>query len=187
MWGKVIMFKSIVFVLLLSISVFAAEPASESQFYSFVVKDAKNKEIKLSDYKNKVVLIVNVASKCGYTYQYEELEELYKKYENKGLIILGFPSNEFFGQEPGTNEEIQKFCKLKYGVNFPVLAKIEVNTEEAIPLYKWLKTQKNFEGKITWNFNKFLLNKKGEVVRRFGSSDKPKSFEKDIINLLSEK
>lgn len=161
--------------------------AEESKFYSFVVKDAKNQDVKLSDYKNKIILVVNVASKCGYTNQYEGLEELYKNYKNKDFVILGFPSNEFFGQEPGSNEEIQKFCKLKYGVEFPVLAKIEVNSDNADPLYKWLKSQKGFEGKISWNFNKFLINRKGEVVKRFGSSDKPKEIEPDILKLIENK
>jgi len=158
--------------------------AEESKIYSFVVKNAKNEDVKMSEFKNKVILIVNVASKCGYTNQYEGLEALYKKYKEKNFVVLGFPSNEFLGQEPGSNEEIQKFCKLKYGVEFPVLAKIEVNSDSADPLYKWLKSQKGFEGRITWNFNKFLINKNGAVVKRYGSSDKPNEIEPDILNLL---
>jgi len=166
---------------------FCAQAAEESKFYTFVVKDAKNQDVKLSDYKDKIVLVVNVASKCGYTYQYEGLEELYRKYKDKNFVVIGFPSNEFLGQEPGSNEEIQKFCKLKYGVEFPVFAKIEVNSDNADPLYKWLKSQKGFEGRITWNFNKFLINRKGEIVKRFGSSDKPKDIEPDIAKLVETK
>lgn len=158
--------------------------AQESQFYSMTALDSKNKEVKMSDFKNKTVLVVNVASKCGYTKQYEGLQNLYKKYSSKNFIVLGFPSNEFLGQEPGSNEEIQKFCQLNYGVKFPVFAKINVNGTEATPIYKWLTSQKKFDGRITWNFNKFLINKKGEVVKRYGSSDKPEDFEKDIVPLL---
>lgn len=163
---------------------FLSVSAQESQFYSFNVLDAKNKEIKMSDFKNKTVLIVNVASKCGYTKQYEGLQNLYKKYSAKNFVILGFPSNEFLGQEPGSNEEIQKFCQLTYGVKFPVLAKVKVNGTEAAPLYKWLTSQKKFDGRITWNFNKFLINKKGEVIKRYGSSTTPEEIDKEIAELL---
>ena len=158
--------------------------AQESQFYSFTALDSKNKEVKMSDFKNKTVLVVNVASKCGYTKQYEGLQNLYKKHGSKNFVILGFPSNDFMGQEPGSNEEIQKFCQLTYGVKFPVFAKVKVNGDEAAPIYKWLTSQKKFDGRITWNFNKFLINKKGEVVKRFGSSDKPEDIEKDIVSIL---
>lgn len=160
------------------------EPTPATGFYSFVVKDAEDRDVKLSDYKGKVVLVVNVASKCGFTGQYEGLEKLYKDYSAKGFVILGFPSNQFHGQEPGTNKEIQQFCKLTYGVNFPVFGKVEVNGDGAIPLYKWLKSQKGFEGDISWNFNKFLLNQKGEVVERYSSVKGPSSIEPDIQKLL---
>ncbi len=158
--------------------------AEESKFYSFIVLDSKNKEIKMSDFKNKTVLVVNVASKCGYTKQYEGLQNLYKKYSAKDFVILGFPSNEFLGQEPGSNEEIQKFCQLNYGVKFPVLAKVKVNGTEAAPIYKWLTSQKKFDGRITWNFNKFLINKKGEVVKRYESAKTPEEIDKEIAGLL---
>ncbi|MBY0451827.1 MAG: glutathione peroxidase [Bdellovibrionaceae bacterium] len=156
----------------------------ETGFYSFVVKDAEDKEVHLSDYKGKVVLVVNVASKCGFTGQYEGLEKLYKDYSAKGLVVLGFPSNQFHGQEPGTNKEIQQFCKLTYGVNFPVFAKVDVNGDNAIPLYKWLKSQKGFEGDIGWNFNKFLINQSGQVVQRYASTKGPASIEPEIKKLL---
>jgi len=169
-------------ILLIVLSQFAF--AEESKFYSFKVQNAENKEVSLSEYKDKVVLVVNVASKCGFTYQYEGLQKLYAKYSEKGFVILGFPSNDFLGQEPGTNTEIQSFCKLSYGVNFPVFAKIKVKGDEIHPLYLWLTTLKEFEGRITWNFNKFLINRQGQAVKKFGSMDKPESFEEDIKKLL---
>lgn len=160
----------------------AAQP--ETGFYSFIVKDAENKDVKLSDYKGKVILVVNVASKCGFTGQYEGLQKLYKDYSAKGFVILGFPSNQFNGQEPGTNKEIQQFCKLTYGVDFPVYGKVDVNGQDAIPLYKWLKSQKGFEGDISWNFNKFLINQSGQVVERYSSIKGPSSIEPEIKKLL---
>lgn len=158
--------------------------SEESKFYSFTIKNAQGQDVKLSDYKGKVVLVVNVASKCGFTYQYEGLQKLYKDHKDKGLVILGFPSNQFLSQEPGSNEEIQSFCKLKYGVDFPVFAKADVNGDNAQPLYKWLTSQENFSGRITWNFNKFLINRKGEVVNRFGSKVKPEELEPEVKKLL---
>lgn len=156
----------------------------ETGFYSFVVKNADDKDVHLSDYKGKVVLVVNVASKCGFTGQYEGLQKLYKDYSAKGFVILGFPSNQFHGQEPGTNKEIQQFCKLTYGVDFPVFAKVDVNGDNAIPLYKWLKAQKGFEGDIGWNFNKFLIDPSGQVVQRYSSMKGPASIEPDVKKLL---
>lgn len=156
----------------------------QAKFYSFTVKDAKGADVNLGAYKNKVVLVVNVASKCGYTNQYEGLQKLYENYQSKDFVILGFPSNQFFGQEPGSNEEIQKFCKLSYGVTFPVFAKVDVNGDDAADLYKWLTSLDKFSGKITWNFNKFLINKKGEVVNRYSSSTKPEALDEDIKKLL---
>lgn len=167
-----------------SFAVEAKKENKESAFYSFVVKDAKNQDVKLSDYKNKYLLVVNVASKCGYTKQYEGLQKLYQTYEKKDFVILGFPSNQFMGQEPGTNEEIQKFCKLSYGVNFPVFAKVDVNGDNAIPLYKWLTSQEKYSGKISWNFNKFLINKNGEVIKRYPSATTPEEIDQDIKKLF---
>jgi len=169
-----------------SAKVKAAPPAAveEAKIYSFVVKNHEDKDVKLGDYKNKVLLIVNVASKCGFTYQYEGLEKLYAKYKANDFVILGFPSNQFHSQEQGTNAEIQQFCKLTYGVDFPVFAKVDVNGDNAIPLYKYLTGLEKFSGPITWNFNKFLVNKKGEVVKRFGSMVKPEEVEEDIKALI---
>lgn len=127
----------------------------------------------LNDYKGKVVLIVNVASKCGYTPQYEGLEKIYRKYKEKGFTILGFPANNFGKQEPGTNEEILNFCKTKYDVTFPMMAKISVKGDDIHPLYHYLTKESPFKGEITWNFNKFLLDKEGNIVARFESKVKP--------------
>ncbi len=131
----------------------------------------------LADYKGKVVLIVNVASKCGYTPQYAGLEKLYEKYKDKGFVILGFPENNFKNQEPGSNEEILKFCQSKFGVTFPMMSKISVKGEDKHPLYVELTEKSRYPGEITWNFNKFLLDRKGKVVARFDSAVEPMSDE----------
>ncbi len=158
-----------------------------TDFYSFSVKKADGSTQSLSAFKGKVVMIVNVASKCGFTPQYEGLEALYKKYSDKGFVILGFPCNQFGAQEAGSNEEIQTFCKLNYGVSFPVMAKIDVNGEEADPLYKWLKkTSPGLLGTeaIKWNFTKFLISKDGRVLERYAPQTKPEDTEKDLIKAL---
>lgn len=157
--------------------------------HEFSVTDAAGNDVKLADYKTKVVLIVNVASKCGFTKQYAGLETLYAKLKDKGLVILGFPCNQFGKQEPGTNEEIQQFCKLNYGVSFPVFAKIEVNGADAHPLYKYLKKEApGIAGTkaIKWNFTKFLIGPEGNVVKRYGSRETPEDLEKDILQLLGK-
>jgi glutathione peroxidase len=161
--------------------------SAATSLYSFKVKDAKNNDVSLSDYNGKVVLIVNVASRCGYTNQYEGLQNLYTELSDKGFVILGFPSNQFLGQEPGSNEEIQKFCKLNYGVTFPIFAKIDVNGTDAIPLYKWLTADKKSAGRVTWNFNKFLIDRKGNVVDRFDSKDKPVEIAPKIKKIIETK
>lgn len=138
--------------------------------YDYTVTDIAGKEVSLSQFKDKVVMIVNVASKCGYTPQYKSLEETYKKYKDKGFIILGFPSNNFMGQEPGTNSEIAEFCSRNYGVSFPMFSKIDVKGKDKAPLYKFL-TEKKMNGvvdaDVSWNFQKFLINKQGQVVTYF--------------------
>jgi len=156
-------------------------------FYDFNAKDIREKEISMSAYKNKVVLVVNVASKCGYTPQYEGLEKLYKSYHKQGFEILGFPCNQFKNQEPGTSKEIQNFCKVNFGVTFPLFSKIDVNGDNADPLYVYLKKQApGFLGteSIKWNFTKFLIDKNGKVITRYGSSTKPAAIAKDIEKLL---
>lgn len=155
--------------------------------YDFKVQTIDGKETTLTPYKGKVMLIVNVASKCGFTPQYDGLEALYKKYKEKGFVILGFPCNQFGSQEPGTEKEIQNFCRVNYGVTFPMFSKIKVNGDKTHPLYVYLKSeQPGILGtkSIKWNFTKFLVNKEGKVVERFGSSTKPKELEKDIEALL---
>jgi glutathione peroxidase len=142
----------------------------------FKVKDIDGKEADLAQYKGKVVLIVNVASKCGYTPQYEGLEALYKKYADQGLVIIGFPANDFGAQEPGTNEDIAKFCSSKYSVTFPMMAKISTLGSEKAPIYKFLTekaTAGDFAGEIAWNFNKFLIDRNGNIIARYGSPVAP--------------
>lgn len=155
--------------------------------YDFTAKKIDDKEISLSEYKGKVLLIVNTASKCGFTPQYEGLEALYEKYKDRGLMILGFPCNQFSEQEPGTNEEIANFCMVNYGVSFPMFAKIEVNGDNAHPLYKYLKKEASGifgSESIKWNFTKFLIDRNGKVIDRYAPTTKPASIAKDIENLL---
>lgn len=157
--------------------------------YDFKVKDSRGNEVGLDSYKSKVILIVNTASKCGFTPQYEELQELYDLYHDKGLEILAFPCNQFGNQESGTNQEIQEFCQINFGLKFPVMSKIDVNGETADPLYKYLKNEKGggLLGKsIKWNFTKFLVDNNGAVVKRFASTVKPLEIKNDIEKLLSK-
>ncbi len=133
------------------------------------------KETKLEDFKGKAVLLVNTASKCGFTPQYAGLQELYDQYKDRDFVIIGFPANNFMNQEPGSNEEIAEFCSVNYGVTFPMMEKISVSGKKIHPLYKYLTKESPHSGKITWNFNKFLLDQSGEVVNRFSTRTKPKS------------
>lgn len=158
-------------------------------FFDYTVTDSKNLDLHLSQYQGKVVLVVNVASECGYTPQYEGLQSLYEKYKEQGFIVLGFPCNQFGGQEPGTNEEIQSFCSLKFLTTFPVLAKVNVNGSETAPVFDFLK--KSAPGllgteMIKWNFTKFLVNKKGEVVKRYAPQTEPLEIESDITAELAQ-
>ena len=155
--------------------------------YDHVVKDAKMNEVSIGAFKEKVLLVVNVASECGFTYQYEGLQKLYSKYAQDGLEILGFPCNQFKAQESGTNEEIQFFCTEKYDVSFNVFNKIDVNGQDADPFYEFLKNERpGIMGtkNIKWNFSKFLVNKNGEVIKRYGPTKKPEAIESDIVRLL---
>ena len=155
--------------------------------YDFKVKNIDAEEVSLSKYKGKVLLIVNVASKCGFTPQYEGLEKLYDKYKDKGFMILGFPSNQFSNQEPGSNKEIKEFCSLTYGVSFDMFEKIDVNGKNTTPLYKFLKKEApGFAGtkSIKWNFTKFLVDPNGKVIERYASLTKPESIEIEIKRLL---
>ena len=154
--------------------------------YDFTVKNKKGESVSLAEYKGKVVLIVNIATKCGFTPQLTGLEELWNTYEDKGLVILGFPCNQFANQNPGSDDQTQEFCSLNYGVTFPIMKKINVNGNDADPLYKWLKSKKGgiLWSAIKWNFTKFLINKNGEVVHRSAPTAPPSSIEKYIVNEL---
>ena len=164
------------FAMLATAHLASAAADAKSGPLQFTMKDIDGKDVDLAQYKGKVVLIVNVASKCGNTPQYKQLEEAYKKYGDKGFVILGFPANEFRGQEPGTNEDIKKFCTEKYNVDFPMFSKIVVKGDGQSPLYKYLtskETNPKAAGDITWNFEKFLIGKDGQVAARFTPKTKP--------------
>ena len=156
------------------------------EIYDFNVINNKGQLISLSQFKGKVLLIVNTATGCGFTPQYKGLEDLYKKYKDKGLEILDFPCNQFGHQAPGSDQEIDSFCSLNYDTTFPRFKKIDVNGEDAIPLYKWLKDQKGglFGKAIKWNFTKFLIDKNGKVVERYSPTTPPSKIENKIKELL---
>lgn len=155
--------------------------------YDFDATSLDGKPRPLSEFKGKVLLVVNTASKCGFTPQYEGLEKLFQKYQARGLEVLGFPCNQFGAQEPGSREEIGAFCQKNYGVSFPMFEKIDVNGDTAHPLYQWLKASApgvlGTEG-IKWNFTKFLIDRSGKVVARFAPATKPDELEKDVAKLL---
>ena len=147
-----------------------------TSFHDFSIKTIDGAEQSLSDYKGKVVLVVNVASFCGYTKQYEPLEKLYEQYKEKGLVVLGFPANDFGAQEPGTNEEIKQFCSAKYGVTFPMTAKVSVKGNAKAPVYEFLTSgggNTALAGEIGWNFEKFLIGKDGKIITRYNSGVDP--------------
>ncbi|WP_404442266.1 glutathione peroxidase [Sutcliffiella horikoshii] len=155
--------------------------------YDFSALDIRGNEVPLSEYKDHVLLIVNTASKCGFTPQFEELEELYKEYKDKKFMVLGFPCNQFGNQEPGKEEDINEFCQLNYGVSFPMFSKVDVNGEDAHPLFDYLKEHaKGLLGSkaVKWNFTKFLVDRNGKVVERFASATSPSKMKNDIEELL---
>ncbi|PKI74177.1 hypothetical protein CRG98_005415 [Punica granatum] len=161
---------------------------SPQSLHDFTVKDIRGNDVSMNDYKGKVLLIVNVASKCGLTHSnYKELNILYEKYKDQGLEILGFPCNQFAGQEPGSNEEIQETACTMFKAEFPIFDKVEVNGNNAAPIYKYLKAQKGglFGDFIKWNFTKFLVGRDGKVVARYAPTTSPLKIEKDIQNLLA--
>ena len=200
-------------ILLLTIILNFTTVMSQNSVLDFTVKDRKGNDVALSEYKGKVLLIVNTATKCGFTPQYEELEALYKAYKDKGLEILDFPCNQFGNQAPGTEEEIHNFCTLNFGTEFPQFKKIEVNGENENPLFTFLKKEKGFEGfnlehpigkvldemmtkadpdyaskpDIKWNFTKFLVDGEGKVVARYEPTHDIKLIEQDIVKLLDGK
>ena len=156
---------------------------SAATVYDFEASDIQGRSIPLSQYRGKVLLIVNTASACGFTPQYKGLQALYEQYADKGLVVLGFPCNQFGAQEKGSDEEIASFCDLNFGVNFPLMHKIEVNGSNAHPLYRWLTAQAPGvlgTKSIKWNFTKFLLGRDGQVIRRYAPQDKPQKLASDI-------
>ncbi|QZD88131.1 glutathione peroxidase [Qipengyuania psychrotolerans] len=153
----------------------------------FTVANNKGQEVDLSDKLGKVLLVVNTASKCGFTPQYDGLEKLFQKYNDKGFEVLAFPCNQFGGQEPGDADEIEQFCKVNFGLTFPLMGKVDVNGDHASPLFDWMKAEApGLMGSksIKWNFTKFLIDREGNVVKRYGSADAPKTIAKDIEKLL---
>lgn len=187
----------------------ACKSSDANTIYGFKALSNEGTEVNFSDYKGKVLLIVNTASKCGFTPQYDGLEALYKKYGDQGLVVVGFPCDQFGHQEPGTNDEIAEFCRLNYGVTFPLMDKVDVNGEQATPIFKWLYAEKPFAGfgegqtaefmdqmlarsnpdyasnpDIKWNFTKFLVDRKGKVVARYEPTVAPEQLEKAIEALL---
>ena len=158
-----------------------------ANIYDIQVTNIKGEQTSIEDYRGKVLLIVNTASKCGFTPQFAGLEKLYENYKDKGLEVLGFPCNQFLSQDPGSDDQISEFCSLNYGVSFPMFSKVDVNGSEAHPLFDYLKTEaKGLFGseKIKWNFTKFLVDREGNVVKRFASKDKPESIRRAIEALL---
>lgn len=158
--------------------------------YDFTVTDMKGNSVSLGEYRGSAVMIVNVASKCGFTPQYEGLQTLYERYKDRGFVILGFPANNFLGQEPGSNEEIAQFCSLNYGVTFPMFEKISVAGRDIHPLYEYLTSKQeghDFGGRITWNFNKFLIDGEGNIVARYPSKTEPldQTIVTDLENALN--
>lgn len=156
--------------------------------FEFSATDIEGKAISLEEFRGKALLIVNVASKCGFTPQYEGLEKLWQDYRDQGLVVLGFPCDQFGHQEPGNEEAIRSFCSLNYGVTFPMFAKIEVNGDQAHPLWQWLKKEKSGllgTGVIKWNFSKFLIGRDGAAIKRFAPTDKPASLAGDIEAALA--
>jgi glutathione peroxidase len=158
-----------------------------SQFYEFTAQSLQAKEVNMGEFKGKTILIVNTASKCGLTPQYEGLEKLYQKYKDKGLVILGFPCNQFGNQEPGDEASISEGCLINYGVTFPMFSKIEVNGKNAHPLYKYLKRKlKGIMGSsIKWNFTKFLIDPNGNPVKRFSPDTEPEKIDQYLVKLLN--
>lgn len=174
-------------ILAISIIIFAITIMNAQSFYDFKVKTIEGNEFDFATLKGKKVMIVNTASKCGYTPQYAKLQKLYEEYGGEKFIIIGFPANDFLSQEPGTNEEIEEFCKKNYGVTFPIMEKISVNGKDIHPLYQWL-TQKALNGitdsKVEWNFQKYIIDENGKIIGVFKPSTNPLSQE--IIDLITK-
>lgn len=177
-------------LILLSIMAFSANIANSQNktLYDFTVQTIEGESFPLSELKGKKVMVVNTASKCGLTPQYELLEKLYKQYKGQNFVIIGFPANNFMGQEPGSNAEIREFCTANYGVTFPMMAKISVKGDDIHPLYKWLTSKEEngvLDADISWNFQKFLIDEEGKVVKSFSPRTKPN--DEEIIGWITQK
>lgn len=160
-----------------------------SELYNFTATDIRGRDFTFADLKGKVVLIVNTASKCGFTPQYDGLQALYEKYQEQGLVVLGFPSNDFLFQEPGSNDDIESFCRLNYGVSFPMFQKIHVRGGKAHPLFKYMTAgadNPSLKGPVKWNFTKFLFDREGKLAARFAPTAQPQSFEDKIQELIEQ-
>ena len=186
LWNRITKFASLCMSAILCWGCAEKEPAVKADinqntvFHDFTMESIDGRDVPLSEYRGQVALVVNTASKCGYTKQYEGLQKLYETYDDRGFVVLGFPANNFMGQEPGTNEEIAEFCSLTYNVTFPMFAKISVADEDKHPLYQYLTSEElhpGMGGAISWNFNKFLIDKSGNVIARYGSNTTPEDAE----------
>lgn len=181
--------KIIIPLLIIAFSIPILAKNNQSELYKFNAVTLKGEKISLKTFQGKIILIVNTASKCGFTPQYEGLEKLYTEYKDKGLVILGFPCNQFGNQEPGTATDIANFCSLNYNVTFPMFQKINVNGDDADPIYIYIKNALpgTLGNDIKWNFTKFLFDQHGKPIKRYGSSTKPESITEDIVKLISLK
>ncbi|RHX83169.1 glutathione peroxidase [Leptospira stimsonii] len=169
--------KLLILIFILGILFPIAGTFAKGSFYDFKVKDIKGNEVPLSKYKGKVVLVVNVASKCGYTYQYDHLEKVYKKYKDQGFVVVGFPANNFGSQEPGSDKEIETFCRIQKGASFDMMSKISVKGKDQHPLYQYLTQNSPKPGDVQWNFEKILISKDGKIEARYLSAVEPDSVE----------
>ncbi len=178
-------YKNIIYIIIIMISFLNTGNAKyDKKFFDFKIKDINDEKLDLSIFKDKTILLVNVASNCGFTKQYTELQELYNKYDEKGLVVLGVPSNQFGGQEPGNNNEIKDFCETNFNITFPITTKINVKGENAHPIYLWAKENHGNSAIPKWNFHKILINKEGKIEEAYSSFTKPMS--KKIINKIEE-
>ena len=177
----------LIIIIMISISGNNVYAKYEKLAYNFNFKDLDGTNLSLSEYKNKIIVVVNVASQCGFTTQYEDMQKIWEKYQSKGLIILGVPSNDFGGQEPGTNKEIKNFCEAKFGISFPMTEKVSVKGSNAHPFYLWAKENHGKSAIPKWNFHKIIINKEGKVSETFSSIVNPssKKFLNSIEKLLS--
>ncbi len=177
--------KKIIYIFVIMFSFMkSVEAKYDKIFFEFQINDINNVELNLLDYKNKTILLVNVASNCGFTNQYSDLQELYDKYKDKGLIVIGIPSNQFGGQEPGSNDEIKDFCETNFNITFPITSKYDVKGNNAHPIYIWAKNNYGNSAVPKWNFHKILINKEGKIADTFSSFIKPTS--KSLIKKIEE-